>query len=80
MSSKTVAFIFRVISLVAILGASLYLSHAGEMVISQLRGRVLDQNRAAVVGARVTALRKGQPAASTVTNQNGEFSLLARTW
>ena len=74
MFSKTAAFFFRTICLLAILGSSSTFSQAGEMANSQLRGRVLDQNRAAVVGARVTAIRKGQPAASTVTNQNGEFS------
>ncbi|HEY8228238.1 MAG TPA: TonB-dependent siderophore receptor [Pyrinomonadaceae bacterium] len=43
---------------------------------SLLRGRVLDQNRAAIPGAKVvaeaTAISGG---ASTVTDQNGEFSL-----
>ncbi len=52
-------------------------THAGEtIVLAQLRGKVIDQNRAAVVGARVTAIRKGQPDSSTTTNQNGEFSIL----
>lgn len=67
-------FFSRAICLIAILGSSLTSSQASETANSQLRGRVLDQNRAAVVGGRVTAIRKGQPAASTVTNQNGEFS------
>lgn len=41
-----------------------------------LKGRVVDQNRAAVPGARIKVEAKGQPAAlSTVTNLNGEFSV-----
>jgi catecholate siderophore receptor len=44
---------------------------------SLLRGRVLDQNRAAVPGARVIAEASGiSPSASAVTDQNGEFSLM----
>jgi catecholate siderophore receptor len=42
---------------------------------SQLRGRVLDPNRAAIAGAKITALRKGALASSALTNANGEFSL-----
>jgi catecholate siderophore receptor len=49
--------------------------HAREFVVqSQLRGRVLDQNRAAIGGALITAERKGFPPASTLSNDNGEFS------
>lgn len=42
---------------------------------TQLRGRVLDPNRAVVVGAMVTAVRDGHPESSALTNQNGEFLL-----
>lgn len=42
-----------------------------------LRGRVLDQNRAAVPGAKVELTAAGvSPAVSAVTDQNGEFSLV----
>lgn len=52
-------------------------ANAGEtVVLAQLRGKVLDQNRAAVVGARVSAIRKGQSDSSTTTNQSGDFSLM----
>lgn len=44
---------------------------------ASLRGRVLDPNRAAIAGARVTATAPGIPAPVTaLTDQNGEFSLL----
>src|SRR6185312_15194750 len=44
---------------------------------SQLRGRVLDPNRAAISGVKVTASRTGRDdSASTTTNASGEFSLL----
>ena len=43
---------------------------------SLIRGRVLDQHRAAVVDARVVAEAKGYPASySATTDHNGEFSL-----
>ena len=76
MFSKAIAAIFRPLGIIIIIGASLPLSHAKEMVQAQLRGRVVDQNRAVVVGARVTALGKSQPESSSITNQNGEFSLM----
>ena len=46
---------------------------------SQLQGRVLDQNRAAIGGVKVTASRNGRgdsSSNSTITNASGEFSLL----
>jgi len=43
---------------------------------SQLRGRVLDPDRAAVAGVKITASRNGQPDATAFTNASGEFSLL----
>jgi catecholate siderophore receptor len=42
---------------------------------SQLRGRVLDPNKAAVAGALITASRRGHGDSSTTTNSEGEFSL-----
>lgn len=43
---------------------------------SSIRGKVLDQNRAAVAGASVTAEARGRSATySATTDQNGEFSL-----
>ncbi|HEX8071083.1 MAG TPA: TonB-dependent siderophore receptor [Pyrinomonadaceae bacterium] len=53
------------------------LGHAQESPAgSLLRGRVLDPNRALVAGAQVTAAAQGRPAGVTsVTDQNGEFSL-----
>lgn len=52
-------------------------AQASETVIqSQLRGRVLDQNRAPLPDARIIVEKPaGSPVASTSTNQNGEFSL-----
>lgn len=50
---------------------------AGEPAVqTELRGRALDTNRAAVVGARVVALRNGTEVTSVVTNAQGDFSLL----
>jgi catecholate siderophore receptor len=52
-------------------------TQAREIVsLSQLRGRVLDPNGSAIPSAKVTALKKGQPDASTLTNAEGEFSLI----
>ncbi|HEY6231927.1 MAG TPA: TonB-dependent siderophore receptor [Pyrinomonadaceae bacterium] len=49
----------------------------GPTTQSQLRGRVLDQQRAAIVGVKITAVRNGaNDSVSTVTNASGEFSLL----
>jgi catecholate siderophore receptor len=43
---------------------------------ASLRGKVLDQNRAAIAGAKIVVEAKGRPANfSTVTDRNGEFSL-----
>jgi catecholate siderophore receptor len=47
------------------------------LVQSPLRGKVLDPNRAAIAGARITVAGKGRPSGvSAVTDQNGEFSLV----
>src|SRR6266850_3846545 len=44
---------------------------------SLLRGRVLDQNGAAVPGARVVAVASGLAGTvSSITDQNGDFSLI----
>lgn len=53
-------------------------SHADVVsTLSSLRGRVLDQNRAAIPGAKVVATAIGTAgSASAVTDQNGEFSLM----
>ena len=49
----------------------------GESARSSLRGRVLDQNRAAIPGATVRIEGVGASnGVSTVTDQNGEFSLM----
>src|SRR6185503_6199615 len=54
--------------------------NASEIILqSRLQGRVLDQNRAAIAGGTVIATRTGRndsTATSTITNANGEFSLL----
>src|SRR5687768_3760959 len=51
-------------------------AQAGELAVqTELRGRALDANRAAVAGARVVALRNGAEVTSTVTNGQGDFSL-----
>jgi catecholate siderophore receptor len=53
-------------------------AHASEIVMqSQLRGRVLDPNHAAIAGVKVTAARNGRDVSTTaVSNASGEFSLL----
>ena len=51
-------------------------AQAGEVALqTELRGRALDTNRAAVVGARVVAMRNGTEVTSAVTNAQGDFSL-----
>ena len=42
---------------------------------SQLRGRVLDPDRAVIASAKILALRKGVLTSSAETNANGEFSV-----
>jgi catecholate siderophore receptor len=60
-----------------IVGAFLCASQASEITVqSPLRGRVLDPNRAGVAAVKITASRNGRPDASTLTDANGEFSLL----
>lgn len=70
------AYIRQILGLMLITAAFLPGVQAGELMVqSQLRGKVLDPNRAAIVGAKITAVRRGQPAFTTLTNPNGEFSL-----
>src|SRR5882724_9553503 len=62
----------------AVLVAGMFLCTANArkvMPASELRGSVLDPNRAAIAGARITALRKGMAESSTLSNANGEFLL-----
>lgn len=68
----------RLLRLFLLLLASGTLMCHAQVVTTQpvLRGKVLDPNRAAIVGARVTAEAKGRAANfSAVTDPNGEFSL-----
>src|SRR6185295_1675499 len=56
---------------------SLIISLLAAQAETQLRGRVVDPVRAAVVGARVTAILDGgtATAASAVSDEKGEFTL-----
>jgi catecholate siderophore receptor len=59
-----------------IAGIFICAAQAHELVTqSEVRGRVLDPNRAAIAGARIITLRKAVPGSSTLSNANGEFSL-----
>jgi len=63
-----------------VVGALLLISCIGSSAAAQaqrnrLKGRVLDQMRAAIAGARITVVRGGQPAASILSDGNGEFLL-----
>jgi len=77
MSAKAIITFFGRLSCGLLLaGAFLSAAQAGEIVTqSPLRGKVLDQDRAAVAGVEITASRNGQPDSSTLTDANGEFSL-----
>lgn len=60
-----------------ILAAGVLVCQAQEVGTTQVQfqGKVLDQNRAAVAGAKVTAVARNRSASlSAVTDQNGEFS------
>ena len=73
---RTITAVFRLASFVVIAGAFSGAIRASEIAVqAQLRGKVLDPNRAAIAGAKITATKKGQPDAFTFTNANGEFSL-----
>src|SRR4029079_16783228 len=43
-----------------------------------LRGKVVDQNHAAIPGAEVRTSGTGLPSASATTDRNGEFSLMVQ--
>ncbi|MDQ1640082.1 MAG: catecholate siderophore receptor [Pyrinomonadaceae bacterium] len=77
MSAKTIlSFVLSLFCSWLIVADSLSTVRANEAApCSQLRGRVLDPNRAVIAGARITAMRKGIAASSALTNANGEFSL-----
>jgi len=63
------------LSLILAAGALLCLAQTGSKQFL-VRGKVLDQNRAAIAGAKITADAKGSATAfTTATDQNGEFSL-----
>ena len=69
--------VFRLLCLLLFIAAIHIPAQAGDAFTqSQLRGRVLDPDRAAVAGVKVTASRNGQPDAISFTNANGEFSFL----
>jgi catecholate siderophore receptor len=77
MSSKRVSCLLSIFYLVISVTALHSSAHAKEIVpLSQLRGRVLDPNRAAISAVKITASRDGQTESTTLTNANGEFSLL----
>jgi catecholate siderophore receptor len=48
----------------------------GLVTLSQLRGKVLDPNRSALGGVKITASKEGRSDSTAVTNADGEFSLL----
>lgn len=57
-------------------GALLCQAQSKATATIRFQGRVLDQNRAALPGAKITVTIKGRSAAvSTVSDENGEFSL-----
>jgi catecholate siderophore receptor len=72
---KLLIRIFNVFGVVLVAGAMFCKAQtAGGK--SQLQGKVFDQNRSAVAGAKVSAINKsGSAEVSAVTDQNGEFSL-----
>jgi len=78
MSAKAViTFFVRLSFSLLLVGAFLCAAQAGEIVTqSQLQGKVVDPNHAAVAGVKITALRNGRADYSTLTDANGEFSLL----
>lgn len=78
MLSKSLTASFLCLLSVFLISGSFDVARAKEIATrASLRGRVLDPNRAAIPGARVTATASGIPATVTaLTDQNGEFSLL----
>jgi catecholate siderophore receptor len=64
----------------SVLGAFLLVTSFGSPAAAQvqqslLKGKVFDQMRAAIAGARITAVASGGPAGAVVSDGNGEFSL-----
>src|SRR4030095_11281247 len=78
MSAKHVFnLVLRLFCLLVFVSTIYTRAQAGDALTqSQLRGRVLDPDRAAVAGVKVTASRNGQLDAEAFTNASGEFSLL----
>ncbi len=76
-AKNTLSFIFR-FSCLFLLAAAVYsTAQAGELVMqSQLRGKVVDQNHAAISGVKITAAKNGRVDSTALTNADGEFSLL----
>ena len=75
-AKNLLSFIVSLFCSLLIAGAPLSVVRGSEIVPrSQLRGRVLDPNRAVIAGAKIAALRKGALASSALTNAYGEFSL-----
>lgn len=67
--------IFNVFGIVLVAGVLLCQAQTGDAKF-QLRGKVLDQNGAAIAGAKVTAAAKGRTGGiSTISDENGEFAL-----
>ncbi len=67
--------IFNIFGIVLVAGVLLCQAQTGDAKF-QLRGKVLDQNRAAIAGAKVTAAAKGRTGGiSTISDENGEFVL-----
>ena len=61
---------------VVVASATLYSAQGHDSAMqAQLRGQVLDPDRAAIAGAKITAESKRRPPCATLTNANGEFSL-----
>lgn len=65
----------RLFHLAVLLAAITIVCRAQSPGIQSLKGRVLDQNRAAVSGAVITAQRGSREVSSTVSDGKGEFSL-----
>ena len=76
-AKRALNLVLRLVCLLLFLAAIHNPAQAGDAFTqSQLRGRVLDPDRAAVAGVKITASRNGQPDATAFTNASGEFSLL----
>lgn len=65
----------RLVLLFVILAGTMLCEAQVASLRSLVKGKVLDPNRAAVVGAKIVAQTNDGSMGSTVTDQNGEFSL-----